>query len=412
MTVVRNKDCITFRYDFEWRGQRYQGTTHQTTQAEARDVEDQIRGRLRRQAGGILRPEDTPRFTNWADTYYTDAEKRVRAPRAIDDSLRVVLRFWGSKPGPRSTLKVEADAPYHDLRLGDPIEDPAWIVRFEDWVSARGVSANTRNHYFSVMSGMYRTALLPTFRKLTGVSVNPFVGIPKARTRPRNVTLTVEQIRAWLTEASYHIRLAAAIASLAPKLRVSNVLALEWGKHVDRTLSYITVYDHKTADKTGAPLVAPISRQLKRILEDAKKRRPESRYVVTYRGQRVYDIHGGVTAAFEGAGIPHGLKTPGGATFHTLRHSMSTLLAELDETEASRQALMGHEDPSTTKRYTHLRPVRERPAAERLSRAVKIADVVMRPELRATRQKGKSGGPVPARTSMRANSRQKMRRTG
>lgn len=391
MTVYRDKGAKTYVYDFYFRGQRYKATTHQQNITDARAVENEVKVRLRRQAGGILRPEDTPRFQQWSEVYYARAEKLLRAPEHVKETLRVVLRFWGDRPGPNSRVPADPKAPYHNLRLADPIEDPRWIDKFEEWVEARGVSAQMRNHYFSMLSRMYRTALLPQYRQQTGMSFNPFAGIPKQRTQPRDVTLTVDQIRDWIRHASYHVRLTAAIAALAPKLRVANVLALEWKQHLDPRLTYITVHDHKTAGATGRPLVAPIPAQLRRILEDARRRHPGSRYVVTYRSGPVKSIVAGVAAAFEAAGIVYGLKVPGGATFHTLRHSMSTLLAEMDESEASRQALMGHESSQTTQKYTHLRPVRERRAAERLSRAVKIADVVTLPHLRAKRR-GIAGG--------------------
>lgn len=412
MTVYLPKTGRTYRYDFMWRGQRYEDTTHQTTLAEARAVEADVKSRLRRQAGGVLRPKDTPRFAEWAGIYYHYVvhDLQLEAPQHVDDTLRVVLRFWGARPGPNSKQKIEADAPYHDLRLADPIEDPDWITKFETWVAARGVSHQQRNHYFSIMSRMYRAALLPKFRKQTGVALNPFAGVPRKRTRARDVTLTVDQIRDWITAASYHVRLATAIAALAPKLRVANVLALEWKKHVDAKLTLLTVHEHKTAHLTGAPLVAPISAQLRRILLDARKRRPDAKFVVTYHDRRVRSIVGGVEAAMTRAGIPYGRDVVGGATFHTIRHSMATLLAELDEADAPRAALMG-QDPATTAKYTHLRAVRQRKSAERLSRAVRIDKAVTESRERPPRPSGKSSGPSialvgkPQQTSASARKR-------
>lgn len=417
MTVYLPKGCKTYRYDFWWRSERYRDTTHQTNLTDARAFEHEFRARLRRQAGGVLRPKDTPRFAEWAGVYYHYVvhDQQLRAPWHVDDTLRVVLRFWGARPGPNSKQKVEADAPYHDLRLSDPIENPEWITRFEDWVAARGVSNQQRNHYFSIMSRMYRAAMLPKFRKQTGISLNPFAGVPRRKTKPRDVTLTVDQIRAWIAAASYHIRLVTAIAALAPKLRVSNVLALEWEQHLDRKLTLITVYDHKTADVRNAPLVAPISAQLRRILQDARQRRPGARYVITYQGRRVKSIVAGVEAAMERAGITYGLKVSGGATFHTLRHSMATLLAEIDEADAPRAALMG-QDPATTAKYTHLRAVRQRKSAERLSRAVKIAALVTTKRERPPKARpgGKSGGPPLAlvRNAQQTSAPARRRRAG
>jgi integrase-like protein len=89
----------------------------------------------------------------------------------------------------------------------------------------------------------------------------------------------------------------------------------------------------------------------------------------------------------ERAGLPFG-RAVDGATFHTLRHTAASLLAELGEPEAIRKEVMGHRNIATTQRYTHLRPVHEIPAHERLAEAVPIADLVTLARKRA------SGKPV------------------
>ena len=66
-------------------------------------------------------------------------------------------------------------------------------------------------------------------------------------------------------------------------------------------------------------------------------------------------IRGGLQLAVERAGLPFGRKD-GGATFHTLRHTAASLLAELGEPEAIRKEVMGHRDIATTQRYTICAP--------------------------------------------------------
>ena len=50
-------------------------------------------------------------------------------------------------------------------------------------------------------------------------------------------------------------------------------------------------------------------------------------------------------------------------TFHTLRHTAASMLAELGEPEAIRKEVMGHRNIATTQKYTHLRPMHEIPGA-------------------------------------------------
>src|SRR6185436_4191658 len=104
----------------------------------------------------------------------------------------------------------------------------------------------------------------------------------------RMVTISLEDLRSWLRNASYHIRLAVAIAALAPKLRLANVLALTGKEHIDPDLRFITVHRHKTVKTLHRPQVVPISEQRRVILRDARQRTHP--HVVEYR-QRRSEVH-------------------------------------------------------------------------------------------------------------------------
>jgi hypothetical protein len=49
--------------------------------------------------------------------------------------------------------------------------------------------------------------------------------------------------------ASYHVRLAVAIAALAPKLRCASLLALTWSENIDADFRFISVRRHKTVTR-------------------------------------------------------------------------------------------------------------------------------------------------------------------
>jgi len=213
----------------------------------------------------------------------------------------------------------------------------------------RGSSPQTRNHYRSVLRGMYKTALLPAYRTASGVALNPFRDLPRESVVERMVTISVADLRSWLKYASYHVRLAVAIAALAPKLRLANVLALTWQENIGPDFRFITVHQHKTVKTLRRPQVVPISEQLRVILRDARQR--THTHVVEYRQRPVKTIRGGLRLAVERAGLPFG-RAVDGATFHTLRHTAASLLAELGEPEAIRKEVMGHRSIATTQRYT------------------------------------------------------------
>lgn len=366
-----------------WKGRRYTGTTDQLTKADADLVEADIKKRLRQQAWGIAEVDRTrtPTFTKWAGVYLTEQERRLTRPAILERTLRMVLAFWGQPPANNPVT----DAPYHNLRLADPAIDPMWVERFEQWMTKRGLSGSTKNSYRSAVSGMYRLAMRPRWRAVTHITANPMTGTERDPTRSRKATLTPTELQGWIEAAPPHVRLALAIGALAPKLRKSSILALRWDKNFDADLEFITVYDHKTIRHQGAPQVSPVDPQLKAILapfRDAAKRRRQ-KPVITFRGKPVKDIKRALKSAAEAAGIAYGRAD---VTFHSLRHTMATLLAELGVGDDLRRAVMGHSDVRTTQGYTHLRPVHERAPLAALSAKVDLQGTVQGPAARRVKK--------------------------
>lgn len=405
MSVYLPKGCVTYWYDFQWRGRRHKGTTHQTRRADAALVEAQLKLKLRHQAGGIAAfdPTDTPTFTDWAEIYLAYQKRFVDRPDTIKRTLRVVLEFWGAKPRKPKRQPAVAptrviDAPYHDRHLGDPIADPSWLLRFDQWVTARGVSASTRNTYLSALSGLYRVAMQPEYRQdTTGITMNPFRDVRRGVQGSRTVALDAEVIVRWVREAGYHVALAMTIAALAPKLRLASILALRWDTHLDPGLRTITVTQHKTSRRSGRPQVTPISEQLRLVLLDAQARqalearrsgRPVSPYVVTWRGRRIHSIKTATRRAVLASGLTWGARA--GVTFHTIRHSIATMLAEMGLPEAIRKELLGHSEIRTTQKYTHLAARAQVSPHEALSAQLRLGvEVLAKPRPAPRRRAGR-----------------------
>lgn len=389
MTVWKPKDQKTYRYRFYVLGKEYAGNTQQLTEADAREWEEKEQRRVRRLAGGLdVLPEHSPRIAAAAKAYVKDLRTRgdVRRIDAVEDLLRPVLRFFGPKPsGIDPKDPIVPGEPYHDLRLTDPIRDPSWLVKFEQWMDARMVKNSNpprpigrqqKKHYISVMSRLYRWAMLPRNVQDTGVQLNPFATMERPKTRGRKVTLTPGELRRWLAHTPKHAQLAIAIAALAPKLRLDNVLGLRWDRSFDAAFQWITVLEHKTVEHTDAPLVVPIVAELRTILKAALAERGSSSYVITYRNKRVQSIRHAVRTGAEAAGLTYGRDVVGGVTFHTIRHTAATLLAELPGlTEAQRSETMG-QDIQTTQWYTHLRPTQQRQVLTRLAAKLKVGDIM------------------------------------
>ena len=108
-----------------------------------------------------------------------------------------------------------------------PIRDGAWLLKFEEWMTARGLAGATKNHYRSACSRLYAVAMLPEYRQQTGIHMNPFRGIPRDRTRRREDVFSRAQLRAVFAHATPALQLAMRLALFAPELRIGNIAALE-----------------------------------------------------------------------------------------------------------------------------------------------------------------------------------------
>lgn len=432
MTIWKSADRATYRYLFYIDGKAYRGNTRQITREDAEEFETEEKRRVRRELAGLpTLTKHSPRFSVWSEIYlkYLRQRGKVRRIDRVEDLLRVVLRFWGARPRKDA---VEGE-PYHNLTLADPIRDPDWIERFEQWILARKVrvgrdadgdpiyrrvGAQQRLHYMSVMSRMYRVARLPRFRKKTGVQTNPFSEIERDKPAGRTVTVTPAELRRWLANTPKHAQLAIAIAALAPKLRKENVLELHWDRSFDGELQFITVPEHKQVGKTGQPMVIAIGRTLRRLLKAAREERGSSAWVITFRGKPVKDIRHAVRTGAIAAGLTYGRDVDAGVTFHTIRHTAATLLAEVPGlNERLRAEAMG-QDIETTQIYTHLRPVAQRPVMNQLADRLKLDSLLeeafgapeRKPEVpdrrRVRKPERKRRGRAPAKKPRDRQSRQ------
>jgi integrase len=439
MTVFLPKKGKTWRYDMRLRhpgaakSTRYIGNTGQITKEDAKRVEADLERKFRQQAYGIA-PIDrtsTPSFTTWAAVHLAYVRKKGKVTRLdeLEKTLRLVLQFCGKRPqrGPAmksvpnqwraQVIKAQQrfkEAPFHDLRLADFIAEPEWIERFEDWMRSLGLSGGRKNHYRSALSGMYRTALLPAFRKKTNVDRNPFRDIERDRVGERDTVLTLEQLRAWMAAAAPHARVAMAIAAYAPELRLGSILSLKWGEHIDRDLTLITVKG-KTTARTGRPHRVLIVDELREILQWWRRAHPAATHVIWYHGGTIDSLKVGLRSAVDRANthlgkdqqIVYGVRHAG-ATFHTIRHTMATMLAEAGEPEKIRQMVMGHASLATTQKYTHLADrTKEGPLKAHAAR-LQLTAAVMEP-VRETRSgkttKVRTFPTAAARGSRKASSR-------
>lgn len=128
--------------------------------------------------------------------------------------------------------------------------------------------------------------------------------------------------------------------------------------------------------KNGKPRVVPINSVVKAEIEKLRQDAKAGEYVFTSdrTGAGYQEIKKGFKKACEEANIPHGQLTPGGLTFHDLRHTFATRLREAGVHEIDICQLMGHSSIKMTRRYAHAQSNVMSDAVEKL--ATKKGNVV------------------------------------
>lgn len=356
-------------YEFEVDSVRHRRSTKQIDRAAAEQVELEAMKRARRRAAGIEVTTETPSFSAWAETCRSVKRKRLRRLDVWERTMRVVLAFWGAKPQRRDPVEGGV---YHNLQLADPINNPEWIEQFEQWMQARGIAASTKLSYWSALSGMYRIAMRPRYRKLTGVTINPFTDVDRERPKKRRVSLSPEHVRAWIQVAAPHARIALVIGALASKLRLDQVLALDFNKHFDRELRMISFDEYKTVDSNaGEQQITPVGDDLREVLLELRRVRPGSSRVITFRGRPVKSIRRATQTAAKSAGLKWGMK--GGVTFHVLRKVFASEAAILGLGEALVSKALDHKDQRTTRQhYTHVEALKQKPVFDAMAAHLKL----------------------------------------
>lgn len=398
------------RKDWVWEfwedGVRYHG--YEKTEAEATTAEADQRydNRKAKEQQGPRAGQRTflcPTISEWAGTYFTEtkdeierdknksAEQKATKLKDLENNLTVALRFWGAKPVPKPgdpeprknrNTGTKDLRPYHDLRLNDPIDDIAWLPKFQRHLNARGIAKQTMNNLRYAMSNLYDHALRLENREQTGIVVNPFKGLEKHTPRRRTKALSIEEFMAIYVAAAPHLQLALDIGVYAYALRHKEVLRLSTD-HLDRDLTTITFREHKASGDDQLPKTVPISATLREILRTAladPTRNPRCKFIVQYpeRGQK--GVKGGIKThvgralarACERAGIQYGLAGQG-VTFHTLRHTMGTEAAKEGIDREKRRQMMSQRTYVATDWYAHAQCETHRPDMDAFNASIAAA---------------------------------------
>ena len=163
------------------------------------------------------------------------------------------------------------------------------------------------------------------------IQKNPMKGRKKAKERPRDVQVGIDDLKRIMDHAEPHIRWAMEVCfNLGTRPGPSELFALRW-EHVDFEAGTVRIYATKTKTFRTVPVTAAFLARLRDI-----KAGSTSGFIVEHKGKAVTTIRKGFNAACEKAGITVDVR------MYDLRHLFATTMLANGADLAAVSKLMGH----------------------------------------------------------------------
>jgi integrase len=265
-------------------------------------------------------------------------------------------------------LGKRATAPLNSISKTD-------FIRFRDALLESGRSARTVNLFLTLLSGPFTLAFESGL-----ISSNPLKGISRIKAdHVEREVFTPEEVAALLKVASLEWQ-GVVLLGFFTGARLTDISTLCWGNiHLEtRRIRFV-------AKKTGRPMEIPMHPELEKfLLQMPTSDDPRTFLFPTLAGRRTAG-RGGLSNLFIGlmkkAGIAPGEararkgeagRSRSARSFHTLRHSFNSSLANLGVSQEIRQQLVGHASREVNDHYTHFRFQALREAVELVPRIGKL----------------------------------------
>lgn len=267
--------------------------------------------------------------------------------------------------GLRSFSDIKTDLANFNAMHGDRVVQDLRLEDLEQYQRARlkaGRAPATIDQELVNVKGMMNRALK---NKKIGIHVlDPFVHVKrllKAGANARDRVLALDEYEKLLRGAPANLG-AILVVAMNTGMRRGEILGLRW-PWVDRERGFIRL--PASFVKEGRPKSIPINRHVARVLQDLGRVRILGRdEVFLYRGRPMKGIRRSLETACKAAGVAFG-RGSGGITFHDIRRTVKSLMAEAGVDPALRNALLGHAQAGMDARYIH-------PSDEALRRAMDL----------------------------------------
>lgn len=156
----------------------------------------------------------------------------------------------------------------------------------------------------------------------------------------RRRTLSFQEYARFVAVALPHLR-AMTIVAYNTGMRTGELRKLQW-KHIDWKKGFIRLQADVT--KEGRAKSIPMNGNVRQVLEGLPHAIHHD-FVFTYNGEPITDA-GGLKRSFkkacQNAGIPRGMKTPGGLIFHDIRRTVKTNMLNAGVDKIHRDIILGH----------------------------------------------------------------------
>lgn len=248
---------------------------------------------------------------------------------------------------------------------------PEDIRSFRDLLEGEGRAAATVNQIIAKIL----TAPLAKAVRLGYTPLNPCKAVEPLKAKKTEAgTFTIEQIQALLDAAPTSEWSGLILAGFYTGQRLSDLAHLNW-EQVNLTEKRMYFEQRKGGSKVAVPIHDDL---LNHLLSMPSSENPNGRVFLTLSeitGSGKSGLSEGFKRIMVKAGIPltKRLQSAGGVgrgrnllSFHSLRHSFNSAMANAGISQEIRQKLTGHRDADTNKLYTHL----EFPALEAAIQAV------------------------------------------
>jgi integrase len=288
-------------------------------------------------------PLHSYRVTDWFN-HWLDLKAAVRACKTMDRYRQVVRDFLASLGG--------------RANLGLSHITPKDILAYRSSIIKTGKAARTANLSMKVVSAAFNAALRQHI-----IESNPATALESLPVKSEEKgTFTPEQISD-LVEAAEGDWTRAILLGYYTGARLGDVANMNWS-----AIDWENKIIRFTPSKTGKPVALPLHSQLERVLlKDAGIGNMPMFPTLAGRGTGgKHGLSGQFAAIMKKAGIEgKRMRASGGRrlsslTYHSVRHSFNSALANAGVPQEIRQKLTGHASAEMNRIYTHheLAPLR------------------------------------------------------